>query len=435
MNKSAPKQKGYDIGRNMRNHISLRVRPLANSNSNKALGYLINTSFYKPVAYLAKLTVKALPILPIAGGVYSTVVRATTQETSYYPDTFSEIAMLVAVIQDFMESLNIAIEYAALSNDVKTLINRKQDISSILKLVERDQDLLNTFYDYTARPIAKKLSHDPFIASNIIKVVTIASLCTILAWQLSSIKSLDNNHNNNSANIQMTIADCMAIGIMCIYLFVERFSNLKSKQLAQIDKLDQLFTILISDEAPELMSNFASTFLSTSAQTKIADMINFNLSKQLSNEVEGANERTYQASIRERDSGDNTSDNSAIKRAAEAAAASAGMPPVRPKNLGELLDEYMALDNVDDSSQEQSLEHRTQRKQEIRETIKTFSHINSKGLSNEQEDALANIKGIAELSNNNSVSLSINQASDNDPASLMEEGIPQPESTPSDSIE
>jgi hypothetical protein len=417
----------------MRNNFSIRLQPLENNRSNTALDDLIDAALCKPCAYGAKALVKALPILPIAGGAYSAVYRSVSGQTSYYPDTFAEVSMIALVLQDFADSLNLAIQYSALRNDIRNLVSRKGNAASTLRIEEYPVDLIDALHDCIARPTGKKIWKDSFTVSNTIKIVTTAALIAVLGWQISSIKSLDDNKSNHSANIQMTIADFIAIAIMSVYLFLERFCNLKMKQLEEFNKLDKLFAILISEESPEIISDFATNFLSKSAQARIHKLIQPLIPQEISDKVE--EETEAQPVDHQPLNSDFDSSNSAINSAAAAAAASAGMSAPPKKTLSELLDEYIALDVADDGSQAEDSIFKNLRRSEIKEDIRNFSNINIAILTEEQRGILTAIQAASDNVVDNSSVTRTSQATDDDAPSLMEEGFSQTTSTASDFTE
>jgi hypothetical protein len=91
-----------------------------------------------------------------------------------------------------------------------------------------------------------------------------------LLWQFPSIKLINEDHNKESTNIQLTVSDVAALLVVIAYFFGDNYSSIKAKQAEVFADLEAVDMALSCIQDPTTISRFINHHLSKEAKNQIA---------------------------------------------------------------------------------------------------------------------------------------------------------------------
>jgi hypothetical protein len=207
----------------------------------------------------------------IASG-YSIVSRSISGEAHYYSDTLPEIAALFMTGYDIIDTIKYAAECHSLRNHIKEAM---LDLR-VRHLRERHLEHYNDSFkrpplDCSSESWKVNFWKDPFIKEIIVDSWAFIALLGLLGWQFSCIKLV--HENNDSANIQLTVADIAAMVIVIGSFLWKKYSGIKTQQAECLADLDAVDITLTSTQNPNIIANFINNHMPRDVKDTIVSQL------------------------------------------------------------------------------------------------------------------------------------------------------------------
>jgi hypothetical protein len=141
----------------------------------------------------------------------------------------------------------------------------------------RDRNLQHYDSSFERPPLFESLSafkqntwDDPFTKEIIFKGIAFMGMLGFLLWQFPSIKLINEDHNKESANIQLTVSDVATLLVVIAYFFGDNYSGIKAKQAEVLADLEAVDMALSCIQDPTTISQFINHHLPKEIKNQIA---------------------------------------------------------------------------------------------------------------------------------------------------------------------
>jgi hypothetical protein len=247
-----------------------QLNVIGHDHTENRINDLVHFIMPKALVTTGKVIFKGLPLLPVIASAYAIASRSINKEASYYTDTLPEIAALFMMGYDIVDTLAQAAKCAKLRGKIKEkLVELRMDSLALANLKHYNPSFERPPLFESLSAFKQNTWDDPFIKEIIFKGIAFMGMLGFLLWQFPSIKLINEDHNKESANIQLTVSDVAALLVVIAYFFGDNYSGIKAKQAEVLADLEAVDMALSCIQDPTTISRFINHHLPQNIKDQI----------------------------------------------------------------------------------------------------------------------------------------------------------------------